>query len=100
MARSTVTSKYQTTIPREVRDRLGMTASSELRCEVRDGCAVVTVAQPAFLARGATISSGPNPVEAVRTMRRQRGEQCCVATFDAKLRRVLKRLDIPAWSWS
>jgi predicted nucleic acid-binding protein len=26
-------------------------------------------------------------------------EPCCVATFDAKLRRALTRLDIPVWSW-
>jgi bifunctional DNA-binding transcriptional regulator/antitoxin component of YhaV-PrlF toxin-antitoxin module len=74
MAISTVTSKFQTTIPREVRDRLGVNISSELKWEVRDGCVVVTVARPAFLARGATISDGPDPVEAVRTMRGRRGE--------------------------
>ena len=74
MARSTVTSKFQTTIPKEVRDRLGVSIAAELRWEVRDGEAVVTVATPAFLARRGSLVSGPAPVEAVRQMRGRRGK--------------------------
>lgn len=74
MAHSTVTSKFQTTIPKEVRERLGVSIAAELRWEVRDGEAVVTLATPAFLARRGSIVDGPDPARAVRQMRSRRGK--------------------------
>jgi len=73
MYRSTVTSKFQTTISTRVCEELGLAVSDESRWETRGGEVVVTVARPRFPRHHGTIPDGPDPVEAVGTMRRRRG---------------------------
>jgi AbrB family looped-hinge helix DNA binding protein len=69
MYRSKVTSKYQTTIPKGIREQLGLSVADELRWEVRDGEVVVTVAHPHFLKYRGIIEHGPEPIAAVQAVR-------------------------------
>jgi bifunctional DNA-binding transcriptional regulator/antitoxin component of YhaV-PrlF toxin-antitoxin module len=70
MTKSTLTVKYQTTIPKEVRKKLGVGPSDVLQWEVVGDHARVTAAEPAFLKREGSIKVGPgDPVEDVRKAR-------------------------------
>lgn len=74
MPKSTVTSKYQTTIPREVRERLGVGPQDVLQWEIRGSQVQVKVADTAFLRRQGTIKVGSGSVvEDVRRARSLRG---------------------------
>lgn len=74
MAKSTITSKNQTTVPKEIRDKLGVGPSDVLRWELIDGYVRVRAASRAFLGRKGTIKVGPgSPVEDVRQARSERG---------------------------
>lgn len=74
MPKSTVTSKYQTTIPREVRERLGVGPQDVLQWEIRGSQVQVKVADTAFLRRQGTIKAGSGSVmEDVRRARSLRG---------------------------
>ncbi len=73
MPRSKITAKFQTTVPKEVRERLGISHSDELRWEIRGGEARVTLSSPAFLARRGCIEAGPTPGDALKIMRTRRG---------------------------
>lgn len=74
MHRSTITAKYQTTVPKAIRQQMGLSVADELWWQVRDGEIVVTAAKPRFLKRRGSIDAAPDPVAAVRTMRRRRGQ--------------------------
>lgn len=75
MAKSRLGKKYQTTVPREVRDELGLEPGDVLLWEVVGGTARVRPATRAFLARRGSIEVGPgSTVEDVRRARRQRGQ--------------------------
>lgn len=74
MAKSTLTTKYQTTVPREVREKLGIGPRDVLLWEVVGGEARVAPASRAFLARRGSIPVGPGSVvEEIRQARRERG---------------------------
>lgn len=74
MAKSTLTTKYQTTVPREVREKLGIGPRDVLLWEVVGGEARVAPASRAFLARRGSIHVGSGSVvEEIRRARRERG---------------------------
>ena len=74
MAKSTITSKGQTTVPREVRDRLGVGPQDTLQWEVEGNTIRVTVASRSFLRRrGAIVVGQGSAVDDVRAAREQRG---------------------------
>lgn len=76
MAKSTITSKGQTTVPRQVREHLGIGPGDVLAWETVGGAVHVTVADRAFLSRRGSISVGPGSVtDDVRTSRRRRGRE-------------------------
>lgn len=73
---STITSKNQTTVPKEVRERLGMGPGDVLVWDVVDRVVHVWAADPAFLDRRGSIHVGPgSAVEDVRRARRRRGRE-------------------------
>ena len=76
MVRSTITSKSQTTVPREVRVALGLGPGDTLLWEV-DGTAIrVTVGDRGFLCRRGSVRVGPGSTVAdVRNARAQRGPE-------------------------
>jgi AbrB family looped-hinge helix DNA binding protein len=75
-SKSTITSKNQTTVPKEVRERLGMGPGDVLLWDVVDQVVQVRAADPAFLKRRGSIHVGPgSAVEDVRRARRLRGRE-------------------------
>lgn len=76
MPQSAVTSKNQTTVPREIRERLGVASGDVLSWEIISGGARVTVAGSSFLARRGTVRVGPgSPVDDVERARLLRGTE-------------------------
>jgi len=74
MPKSAITSKGQTTVPREVRERLGVGPGDTLEWEVEGNAARVTAATRRFLRRRQAIAVGRgSTVEDVRRARAQRG---------------------------
>ena len=74
MAKSRLSKKYQTTVPRKVRDELDLEPGDVLLWEVVHGVARVRPATQAFLAQRGSIEVGSgSTVEDVRRARRQRG---------------------------
>ena len=70
MSKSTITVKYQTTVPKEVREKLGARPGDVLQWEVNGDHVRVTAATPAFLALQGSFKVGPgDPVEDVRKAR-------------------------------
>lgn len=76
MVQSTITSKYQTTVPKEIRQKLGIEPRDVLRWEVVDGDARVTVARSTFLERRGSIHVGSgSAADDVRRARALRGTE-------------------------
>ena len=76
MTKSTLTVKYQTTVPKEVREKLGAGPSDVLQWEVVGDHARVTVAAPEFLGLQGRFKVGPgDPVEDVRRARELMGTE-------------------------
>lgn len=74
MSTSTITSKHQTTVPREVREQLHIKPGAILRWEVRGKEILVTPEEPAFFALKGSIKVGKgSTVQDVREARRRRG---------------------------
>ena len=74
--KSTVTSKSQTTVPREIRRRLGVGPGDTLTWEWVDGAVRVERASQAFLAlRGSVPVGRGSVVEDVREARTRRGSE-------------------------
>ena len=74
MVQSKITSKYQVTVPKEIRDRLGLKPGDRLVWEVVGKEARVAKVRNAFLERAGTIKVGPGDVvEDVRKARQMRG---------------------------
>lgn len=74
MAKSTITAKYQTTVPKQIRLKLGVGPSDVLNWEVVGDQVRVTAASPAFLQREGRIKVGPgDAVEDVRQVRKLMG---------------------------
>jgi bifunctional DNA-binding transcriptional regulator/antitoxin component of YhaV-PrlF toxin-antitoxin module len=76
VTKSTITVKYQTTVPREVREKLGVGPQDVLQWEVVDGYVRVRAAGKAFLRRRGTIRVGAGSTVAdVREARSHRGRE-------------------------
>ena len=74
MPRSTITSKNQTTVPRQVRQELGVSSGDVLVWEIAGSEARVRPASRGFLELRGSINVGPgDPVEDVRRARALRG---------------------------
>ncbi len=76
MAQSTITSKFQTTVPKEIRERLKLGTSDVLIWEIRDGAAEVRPATRRFLDRRGSIRvEEGSAVDDVRRARLLRGTE-------------------------
>ncbi len=76
MPQSTVTTKNQTTVPKEIREHLGLRPKDVLCWEVTDEGVRVTPSSRAFLQRQGSIKTGPgSAVEDVRRARRMIGRE-------------------------
>jgi bifunctional DNA-binding transcriptional regulator/antitoxin component of YhaV-PrlF toxin-antitoxin module len=74
MTKSKITVKNQTTVPREVREKLSVGPSDSLQWEMVGDRFLVSAAKPAFLNREGRIKVGPGDVvEDVRKARRLMG---------------------------
>jgi antitoxin PrlF len=71
---STMTSKGQTTVPKEVRDALDLEPGAKLTWEVAGGRVAVSTERPALWALARSVRGGPDdPVRAVAEARKHRG---------------------------
>lgn len=74
MPTSTITSKGQTTVPKEVRDALDVGPGDKITWEVSGGRVSVSTERPAFWRWEGFIKHGPTDVvKAVHEARRRRG---------------------------
>jgi len=74
MARSTITSKRQTTIPKEVCEALDVGPGDKITWEVNGRRVAVTTEQPGLWRWLGTVKGGPDDaVEAVAEARKRRG---------------------------
>jgi AbrB family looped-hinge helix DNA binding protein len=74
MTRSTITSKRQTTIPKEVCDALDVGPGDQITWEINGGRVVVTTERPALFRFEGFIKHGePDAVKAVAAARKTRG---------------------------
>jgi len=71
---STITSKGQTTVPKEVREALNVDAGDKLTWEIQGGRVAITTERPALYRWKGVIKHGPSDaVEAVAQARKTRG---------------------------
>ena len=71
---STMISKGQTTVPKEVREALNLAPGAKLRWEVRGRKVAISTERPALWALAGSIKGGPDdPVQAVTEARKRRG---------------------------
>jgi len=71
---STMTSKGQTTVPKEVREALDLEPGAKLRWEVRGGKVAITTERPLLWELEGFIKHGePDAVKAVAAARKMRG---------------------------
>jgi antitoxin PrlF len=71
---STMTSKGQTTVPKEVREALDLEPGTKLRWEVRGGKVAITTERPLLWELEGFIKHGePDAVKAVAAARKMRG---------------------------
>lgn len=77
MRKSTLTVKYQTTVPKEVREKLGIGPSDMLQWEMAGDHVRVTASSRAFLDLRGSFKVGPesDPVEDVRRARELMGTE-------------------------
>ncbi len=76
MTQSTITSKFQTTVPKEVRQKLGLRPKDTLRWEVTDQEIRLVPARRGFLERRGSVKIGSGSVvEDVRQARALRGTE-------------------------
>ena len=74
MPRSTITSKRQTTVPKEVCDALDVGPGDKITWEVRGGKVAISTERPALWALAGSVKGGPDdPVQAVAEARKRRG---------------------------
>jgi len=74
MPTSTITSKGQTTVPKEVRDALDLDAGDRLTWEISGGRVAITTERPALYRYKGIIKHGPaDAVQAVIEARKTRG---------------------------
>jgi AbrB family looped-hinge helix DNA binding protein len=71
---STITSKGQTTVPKEVREALNVDAGDKLTWEITGGRVAITTERPALWRWAGSVKGGPDdPVKAVAEARKRRG---------------------------
>ena len=74
MSTSTITSKGQTTVPKEVREALDLDAGAKLTWEISGGRVAITTERPALYRWKGVIKHGPaDAVQAVIEARKMRG---------------------------
>jgi antitoxin PrlF len=74
MATSTVTSKGQTTVPKEVREALDLDSGDKLTWEIRGGKVAVSTEKPAFYRwEGFIKNSSGDVVREIEDARKRRG---------------------------
>jgi AbrB family looped-hinge helix DNA binding protein len=73
MPTSTITSKGQTTVPKEVREALDLEAGDKLTWEVRGGRVAITTERPALYELEGFIKHGPDALTAIAQARKTRG---------------------------
>jgi AbrB family looped-hinge helix DNA binding protein len=74
MPTSTITSKRQTTVPKEVCDALDVGPGDKITWEVHGGRVAVKTDRPAFWRWAGSVKGGPDdPVQAVAAARKRRG---------------------------
>lgn len=73
MPTSTITSKGQTTVPKEVRDALDIGPGDKLTWEIRGGKVTITTDRPALYELEGFIKHGPDGLTAVAAARKTRG---------------------------
>jgi len=74
MPSSTITSKGQTTVPKEIRDALDVGPGDRLTCELKGGRVAVTTDRPALYRWRGSVKGGPEDVvAAVAAARKTRG---------------------------
>lgn len=74
MPTSTLTSKGQTTVPKEVREALDLDVGDKLTWEIRGGKVSVTTKEPAFLRwEGFIKNSSGDVVKEIEEARKRRG---------------------------
>ena len=74
MPSSTITSKGQTTVPKEVRDALDLGPGDRLSWEIRGGKVSITTERPGLFRWEGIFKNGPtDAVEAVKEARKRRG---------------------------
>ena len=70
---STMTSKGQTTVPKEIREALDLEPGDKLNWEVRGGKVAITTDRPALYELEGFIKHGPDALKAVAEARKSRG---------------------------
>jgi antitoxin PrlF len=70
---STMTSKGQTTVPKEVRETLDLEPGAKLNWDVRGGKVFITTERPALYELEGFIKHGPDALTAVAEARKTRG---------------------------
>lgn len=70
---STMASKGQTAVPKEVREALDLEPGAKLRWEVRGSKVTITTARPALYELQGFIKHGPDALTAVAEARKTRG---------------------------
>lgn len=76
MTQSTITSKFQTTVPKEIRQKLGVRPRDVLRWEVTSRDVRIVLARRGFLDRRGSLHVGPgSAVDDVRRARVLRGTE-------------------------
>jgi AbrB family looped-hinge helix DNA binding protein len=70
---STITSKGQTTVPKEVREALDLEAGDKLSWEIRGGRVAITIQRPALYELEGFIKHGPDALTAIARARKTRG---------------------------
>lgn len=74
MTRSTITSKRQTTVPKQVCDALDVGPGDQITWEIKEGRVAVTTERPGLWRWKGFIKHGPaDAVTAVREARKRRG---------------------------
>ena len=74
MAKSTITGQHQTTVPKEIRQKLGVGPGDLLQWQIVGDHVQVTAVTPAFLALQGAFKVGPgDPVEDLRRARELMG---------------------------
>ena len=74
MPTSTITSKGQTTVPKEVRDALNLDAGDKLTWEISGGRVAITTERPGLWRWEGSVKGGPDDaVQAVAEARKRRG---------------------------